>query len=466
MTRDYPANLPFLPATTKHHLTGGMALMIVFAALLTTGGDPAAGQAQVTPTRRTPPPTNTLSLPTAVDATAIPLSAIPTVIPDEEIGPAKYPENINALTGLPFPNEEAKKRRNLIVKVSNFPYIVRPQHGLSFADIVYEYEVEGGVTRFAAIYRSQGTEFVGSVRSARLPDLDLVVMFNALLAYSGANDNVQGLLLKTWPYKLITPMIGDNCPPFCRIPQPAKPFEHTLFGNTYKMWDVATTRNTNEGFVSRGLAFATPPDTNGTPIRDIAIKWYGDQDMRWQYDPATGKYFRWNTGVPHIDAATGKQLSADNVVIIEAYHNPRPDIYESEANGSPTIEILLFGRLRAWVFRDGQWFQGEWSRRNRETPGTALTLFAADGKTSIHLKPGQTWFEVVRCCDQAGSLFGVTLADTPVDAAATAIIAAPTVAARMPKLPSDPAQATALAVQANATATISAATLFAPSVQK
>lgn len=435
---------------TTHHTRArlwiGAITVLIMIATLATSIDSASGQG--TPTRRTQPPTNTLSMP-AVAATSTPLET------PLEVGPSKYPENINALTGLPFPDEESRNRRNLIVKVSNYPYVVRPQHGLSYADIVYEYEVEGGVTRFAAIFRSQGTNYIGSVRSARLPDLDLVVMHNALLAYSGANNNVQNLLLKQWPYKLITPMIGDNCPPLCRFPVPGKPFEHTLFGNTYQMWDVASTRNTNEGYLSRGLSFAAMVDPGGTPIRDIAIKWYGDQDMRWQYDPATQKYYRWNTGVPHIDAATGEQLTADNVVVVEAYHISRPDIYESEANGAVTVEILFYGRNRAWVFRDGQWIQGEWSRRNRETPGTGLTLLQADGKTPLHLKPGKTWFEVVRCCDKAGSLFGVTLGENPVDAAATAIIAAPTVTARAPKVPNDPG----VAVEANATTTASAATL-------
>src|ERR1041385_210413 len=77
------------------------------------------------------------------------------------IGPVNYPDNINSLTGLPYPDDAAKNRRNLIVKVSNYPWIVRPQSGLSEADVVYEYEVEGAVTRFAAIFRSKGAEHVG-----------------------------------------------------------------------------------------------------------------------------------------------------------------------------------------------------------------------------------------------------------------------------------------------------------------
>ena len=99
----------------------------------------------------------------------------------EPIGPRSYPQGINPLTGLPYPNEEAQARRNLIVKISNWPPKVRPQHGVNQADLVVEYEAEGGVTRFAAIFRNNAPEKVGSIRSARLIDIELINMYAAIL---------------------------------------------------------------------------------------------------------------------------------------------------------------------------------------------------------------------------------------------------------------------------------------------
>lgn len=378
----------------------------------------------------------------------------PTLTPTT-IGPFQYPENINSLTGLPFPDEAARNRRNLIVKISNYPWIVRPQSGLSYADVVYEYEVEGGVTRFAAIYRSHGADYVGSIRSARLPDLELVVMYNALLAYSGANDNIKKMIGEAeWNYLALTPQWGDNCPPFCRFPNPGVPFEHTLFGSTYKMWDLAERRKINEGFPGRGFAFSDAPDAEGKTANDIAIKWFGDQDARWQFNAGDGKYYRWNTGIPHIDAATGKQLAFDNVVVIQAEHLERPDIYESES-GSPAVEVQLWGQDKAWVFRDGQWFEGIWIRRNRTRFSAALTLMYRDGKTPIHLKPGQTWVEVVRCCN----MFGVKVSDTYESVSATEVFAAQTATLRGPRLATDPAQGTLQADAYIATRNASAATI-------
>ena len=198
----------------------------------------------------TPPPTNTprpSATPTATttpSATPSPTSSptstptnTPTATPSPTatiVGPNEYPDDINPLTGLPWPSEEARNRRTLIVKVSNFPELVRPQSGLDKADIVFEYEVEGAVTRFAAIYRSQGAEKVGSIRSARLLDLELVDMFQALLAYSGANAWIDDYILNAdWKWRALSPQHGVNEPAFARFPEEGRAYEHTMFGNTY-----------------------------------------------------------------------------------------------------------------------------------------------------------------------------------------------------------------------------------------
>lgn len=412
---------------------GALAAVLVVGAIWETPDTKVSAVLQSTPPpTNTPRPTHTLpptSPPTntprpspthTATATATPSpSSTPTDTPTATpsptptlVGPNEYPENFNPLTGLPYPSEDARNRRNLIVKVSNFPEVVRPQSGLDKADIVFEYEVEGGVTRFAAIYRSQGTDFVGSIRSARLLDIELVAMFDALLAYSGSNEWIRQYILESdWKWQALSPHLGVNCPPFCRYPQEGKAWEHTLFGNTYQMWEVAEERQVNEGHPGRGFAFSDVPDPNGEPAVDIFIDYYNKrQDTRWQYNPADGRYYRWNTGLPHIDAETGRQLAADNIIVLAAEHIDRPDIYESET-GSTVIETVLWGSGDAYVFRDGLWYRGTWWHAQGRT---GLWLTHAGSDAPIHLKPGQTWVEVVR-----PYMWGVQVANERADMPAT-----------------------------------------------
>lgn len=367
----------------------------------------------------TPTETPTLTLTPTLTPSNTPTltpSPTPTFTPSPTatiVGPGEFPDNFNPLTGLPYPDDAARSRRTLIVKVSNYPDIVRPQSGLNQADMVFEYEVEGAVTRFAAIFRSQGAEKIGSVRSARLLDLELVPMFQALLAYSGANAWIDNYILNAdWKWQALSPQHGVNAPSFDRFPEDGKPFEHTLFGNTFEMWNAATERQVNEGLLVRGFAFSGVPDPGGKPAQDIFVDfWSPYQDTRWQYNATDGRYYRWNNGVPHVDAITGEQLAADNVVILEAVHVDRPDIFESETGGT-VIETQLWGVGTAWLFRDGLWYEGLWAHAQGKS---GLWLNFPDGQTPMHLKPGQTWFEVVRPV-----MYGVQIGEQPVDMQATA----------------------------------------------
>ena len=62
-----------------------------------------------------------------------------------------------------------------------------PQAGLEDADIVYIEQVEGGLTRLAAIFSSTIPKVIGPVRSARISDIEILEQFGRVaFAYSGA----------------------------------------------------------------------------------------------------------------------------------------------------------------------------------------------------------------------------------------------------------------------------------------
>jgi hypothetical protein len=89
-----------------------------------------------------------------------------------DLGPCSYPINVNPLTGLEVANPESLNRRPIDVKISNSPAIVRPQSGISEADLVFEHYTEVGITRFSAIFYTNAPQRVGSIRSARLIDYE------------------------------------------------------------------------------------------------------------------------------------------------------------------------------------------------------------------------------------------------------------------------------------------------------
>src|SRR5256714_821104 len=124
-------------------------------------GSPSSGPVAVATTTAAPSPT---APPT------------PTPTPKPKIWP---------LTGLPAAADAALGRRPLNVRMPNDPN-ARPQYGLNKADIVFEMIVEGGVTRFAAIFHSQEADVVGPVRSYRWSDLHITQMLRGALVSSGS----------------------------------------------------------------------------------------------------------------------------------------------------------------------------------------------------------------------------------------------------------------------------------------
>ncbi|MBK8022141.1 MAG: DUF3048 domain-containing protein [Chloroflexi bacterium] len=386
-----------------------------------------------TPTQ-TPSPTRTFT-PTPTFTPTYTPSPTPTLV-----GPFDYPEGFSPLTGLPYPSDEARNRRNFIMKISNYPPVVRPQSGINAADVVWEYEVEGGVTRFAAIFRNNAPEHVGPVRSGRLMDVELVQMYEALFGYSGASEPVENLIRsQPWFPRVISPNRGDNCEEagYCRFPQDGLAFEHTLYGNLAMAWDRATARggSINEGRRARGFSFSDIPDASGQAANDIFVDYYGQTDGRWQYDPTTERYIRFTDGVAHFDAADGEQLWADNLVIIEVEHVERPDLFEPESK-SASQQISMWGQGRAYVFREGQWYEGFWRRECKGTEpdpeipveredacwsraGDALQLLYGDN-TPIHMKPGRTWVMVTRWMNY------VAISETMADMAGTQTAMPPT----------------------------------------
>ncbi len=109
--------------------------------------------------------------------------------------PSPRTESGAPLTGLPI-EPAAAGRPVLVVKIDNAPR-ARPQVGLGEADVVVEEAVEGGITRFAALFHTGDADPVGPVRSARSTDIFIASALNRpLFAYSGANASFQALIAR------------------------------------------------------------------------------------------------------------------------------------------------------------------------------------------------------------------------------------------------------------------------------
>ncbi len=367
---------------------------------------PAKTEVSVLPTStHTPPATAT---PTAADQ---PLAQIttepptetpsPTAKPTESLDPTPTPwptlaADLCPLTGLPVDDPARLDRRPLAVKVQNAP-ISRPQYGLTQADIVYEHLSEAGITRFTAIYLCQEVDKIGSIRSARFIDLEIPAMYESLTAFSGTSAGLYPKFLNADFYdREFCYGWGLHPEGFYRdkeLRQQGIPIEHTLFADPVKIWKIADELGVNERQTLDDMNFAAEVPEGGQPATHIYLPFpHKDMIVDYYYDEALGAYLRWDGGKPHVDAETGEQISATNVVVVYATHVDT-DIYEDEPRRNhPSVQIQLWGTGPAVLFRDGQAFEGLWARPERDH---MLVLRDAAGQVPIPLKPGNTWFQPV-----------------------------------------------------------------------
>lgn len=356
-----------------------------------------------TPLLLSPSPTHT-SVPTRTPTPAATPTPTPSPRPTAtSVPPTPFvygPENlirgINPLTGLPVEDVSVLNRRPLLIKISNAPPEVRPQSGLSYADMLFEEYVEGGWTRFAAIFYSQGVDHVGSVRSVRLVDFQLAQAYDALLVFSGGSQGVLELLRQEpiYPLNTISPQFGYGEPYFVRFPRAGLDFEHTLFTDTALLWQWANDRNVRKQpyfLESPGMSFSDAPLQGGTPAAHASVT-YARTTATWQFDPASGLYLRWTDGIPHVDALTGQQLAFANVVILSAYHEEIDILPEKFFGTEESLYIELVGDGPITLLRDGRAYEGRWQR----AAGKSMLTFADINGDVLYLKPGKTFIHIIR----------------------------------------------------------------------
>ncbi|HWH31802.1 MAG TPA: DUF3048 domain-containing protein, partial [Egibacteraceae bacterium] len=113
---------------------------------------------------------------------------------ETEPTPSPTPEpELAPLTGEEVESTGILDRPVVAVKIDNASP-ARPQAGLGAADVVFEELVEGGYTRFLALYQSQAPETAGPVRSGRDVEADLLPPYQPLFVISGAAEPTYAVL--------------------------------------------------------------------------------------------------------------------------------------------------------------------------------------------------------------------------------------------------------------------------------
>jgi hypothetical protein len=378
------------------HLSSFIVAVLLAAACGANTTNAPANNAVQTPTFA---PQITIYAPTATavpteSPTSTPLPATLTPVP-------ATPDNahINPFTGLPVTDTAVLQRRPLLIKVANTSDI-RPQNGLAQADVVVEHYAEGGISRFSALFLTNAPEMVGSVRSCRLIDLELPAIFGSSLTCSGTSNGVHGLLLQskylfdqdgdtTHGVAIVSDLGPYECATCPMVRTSDRPMPNNLFANALNIYAELDKRGRNTPTEFKSWTFDAKPLVAGKAVSALVLPYLVDQ-ATWKYNMSSARWLRFEGDSPHLDATTGAQLSAANVLVVYVQHT-YTNIIE-DANGSKSISIELWGQGTLKAYRDGQEVDGTWDRP--QDSQYILNLHDSSGKP-LALKPGNTWIQLV-----------------------------------------------------------------------
>jgi hypothetical protein len=337
---------------------------------------------------------------------------------DEEPAPAPSPSPspsptqgpTAALTGEPTTDEEVLVRPTLAVKVENSP-AARPQAGLAEADIVFEELVEGGITRFIALYNSTLPDAVGPIRSGRFVDAEVLPPFRAILALSGAAP----VVIESIERAGITTLYDDgDGEPFYRESDRRAP--HNLFADPS---DLIAAVEDEVPPASPVFSYDTdlPPGAEGCPASPsstrgaisaprspapapgpatatacpgagdaIEIRMSGASVTGWEFDARTQTYIRFQNGEPFEDAG-GDLVAADNVVVLGMRVGPGGG---ADPAGNPLTATQVLGEGPGVVLRGGHWYDITWEKPDALSH---FRLLDRSGREFL-LTPGRTWIHL------------------------------------------------------------------------
>ncbi len=331
-----------------------------------------------------------------------------TAPPVEEVEPPYEP---NVLTGEKEDGEYPQTTRFAAYMVNNISnnstQNARPQWGIGSADILVEILVEGGITRFMALFSDYTeTPQIGPIRSARDQFFQLIMPFQALYVHEGES-GVQEQFRILYEYSELDINLGSY-----GLLRDAErratnvALEHTAYTDYEQIQKIIDedSRSMDRIYQSTIFSFVhydeperqLTGDANGSNSAAVKVDIHHSDDYRtyFEYDEASGKYLmsqysnRLDDIHETIDANTNEQLQFENVIVLFTEIQLAPG---HEASGLQHVDYA-FGSV-GYYFSNGQAEEVRWVKGG---PEQVLRIQDKFGNgTDIQLNPGKTYLSIV-----------------------------------------------------------------------
>ncbi len=312
----------------------------------------------------------------------------PEVVIDTEVNEVESPENIDIapegmirsdLTG-EWIDESFKNQRPVACMINNLS-VAMPQSGIGQADIVYEMEVEGGITRLMAVFQDYSNlEKVGPIRSARHYYIKTAMEYDAIFAHVGQScvaeqfistsgvNNINGLTNSM--------IFRDN----------SRKAPHNAYSNSEKFVQAINNKGystaCSESYEKKFEFNKEDTDlADGTTANKIEVAYNSNRKPYFEYDSENKVYLRFQYGDKQIDDQTNEQLAYKNVIVQFCAQEPLLD---------ELIEIHLVGEGTGYYFTDGKCIPITWKK---ESENGVCKYYYENGE-QLEMNQGKTWISI------------------------------------------------------------------------
>lgn len=322
--------------------------------------------------------------------------------------PEEPPYNPDPLTGLENVGQYVDGQRFVAVMVNNISNNAandaRPQWGLSEAEVLVESKVEGGITRFMALYPNVENlpEQIGPVRSARHQFFQLILPWQALYVHIGES-TVQSEYRTNYEYgDLDINLDKYGFPRDDARRATGVNVEHTAYTNSEYLTEIIEKNDidTEREYGSTLFNFRNynlePRTLEGHSAVSIDVVHSSTYRTYFEYDASSGKYlmsqYSARTGQisPSVDANNNEQLAFDNVILVLADIETHPN-YVGNSYDIQDVDYSSGGV--------GYYFYGgrvESIRWQKPTPQSVMTFTDGAGhEIPVEINPGKTYLGIV-----------------------------------------------------------------------
>lgn len=297
----------------------------------------------------------------------------------EEPAEEKLPKfALNPLTGVSDLTVGKENDRPVAIMINNLSTAQPVQTGLSKADLIFETEVEGGITRLLAVFQDvTKAEKIGTVRSARYPYVDLALGLNALYIHRGQDETYCRPHLKD-----VDDIDVSESNYGARISNGLAK-EHTLYAYGEKLWNgiVGSGFKTQNNRAKPWASFAAETETvtlSGGAANKVTVPFPGSGKSNFVYNAQTGLYTRYFNETLRTDYFTKETTQVKNVFVLLTTIQNYPDGYHKKVD-------LQSGE--GYYAANGTYEKIRWSK-GASTNG--FTFTKADG-TVLTVNPGKSF---------------------------------------------------------------------------